>query len=117
MDLEPQPTPPITPETIEFAEPLNRKPLELLRDTEAVLRRKTVETLVPVLPPQLGNSLQEASAVAEDSLTQLAEVELDDISDFELKPARILVDLTFAGFGALAIASVNSLPIHSASRT
>lgn len=103
MDLEPEATPPTTPETKEFAVSDARKPLELLRDTEALLRRKTVETLVPVLPPPLGISLQEASAVAEDSLNQLAEVELDDISDQELQPARILVALSFVGFGALAI--------------
>jgi hypothetical protein len=39
----------------------------------------------------------------EDSLNQLAEIELDEISDFELQPARIIVGLSFVGFGALAI--------------
>ena len=79
------------------------KPLELLRDTEALLRCKTVETLVIVLPPPVAISLAELSAVAEDSLNQLAEIELDEISDFELQPARIFVALSFVGFGALAI--------------
>jgi hypothetical protein len=103
MDLEPEATPPTTPETIEFAEPLNRKPLELLRDTEALLRRKTVKTLVPVLPLPVATGLQAASTVAEDSLKELAEIELDDISDFELQSSRILIGLSFVGFGALAI--------------
>ena len=79
------------------------KPLELLRDTEALLRCKAVETLVTVLPPPVAISLVELSAVAEDSLNQLAEIELDQISDFELQPARILVGLSFVGFGSLAI--------------
>jgi hypothetical protein len=30
-------------------------------------------------------------------------IELDEISDFELQPARIFVALSFVGFGALAI--------------
>jgi len=91
------------PETTEFATQSARKPLELLRDTEALLRCKTVETLVTVLPPPVAISLEEASSVAEDSLNQLAEIELDEISDFQLQPARIFVGLSFVGFGALAI--------------
>ena len=79
------------------------KPLALLRDTEALIRCKTVETLVIVLPPPVAISLTELSSVAEDSLNQLAEIELDEISDFELQPARIFVALSFVGFGALAI--------------
>lgn len=79
------------------------KPLALLRDTEALLRCKTVETLVTVLPPPVAISLAELSAVAEDSLNQLAEIELGEISDFELQPARIFIALSFVGFGALAI--------------
>lgn len=104
MNLEPEVTAQTTPETIEFASGPSRKPLELLRDTEALLRCKTVETLVPVLPPDVANSLQKTSAVAEDSLNQLVEIELDGISDFELQPARIIIGLSFVGFGALAIA-------------
>lgn len=80
-----------------------RKPLELLRDTEALLRRQTVESLVPILPESVAINLVEASDVAEDSLNQLAEIDLDDITDFELQPARIVIGLSFVGFGALAI--------------
>lgn len=104
MDLEPKATTATNSAKTAFAEPLNRKPLKLLQNTEALFRRKTVATLVPVLPPSLATSLQEASFIAEDSLNQLAEVELDEISDFELQPARVLIGLTFVGFSALAIA-------------
>jgi hypothetical protein len=104
MDLEREYTNRKTAKNIDFAEPLNRKPLELLRDTEALLRTKTVETLVPVLPQPLGTRLQGASIVAEGSLNQLAEIDLEKISDWEMQPARILIGLSFIGFGALAIA-------------
>lgn len=103
MDLKHEVTTHKTSETTEVSTKSIRKPLELLRDTEALLRCKTVETLVTVLPPPVAISLEEASAVAEDSLNQLAEIEIDEISDFELQPARIFVGLSFVGFGALAI--------------
>jgi len=103
MDLKREVSAQKAPEITEFAAKSVHKPLELLRDTEALLRCKTVETLVTVLPPPVAISLEEASSVAEASLNQLAEIELDEISDFELQPARILVGLSFVGFGALAI--------------
>jgi hypothetical protein len=77
------------------------KPLELLRDTEALLRRPTVATLVPILSPRLGNKLQRASSLAEDSLKDLAEIDLKNISDFELRSPRIRIGLSFVGFSAL----------------
>ena len=109
MDFEPEVTATSMPEATEFAEPPERSafkagtltPLELLRDTEGLLRRKTLATLTPVLPPPVASSLQDASEVADESLNQLAEIDLDEISDEELKPARILIGLTFSGFGAL----------------
>ncbi len=87
-----------------FAEPPSRKPLEFLRDTEGLLRRQTVEALVPILPQPVANKLQVTSVVAEDSLNELADIDIDQISDLELHPARILIGLSFVGFGALAIA-------------
>lgn len=81
-----------------------RKPLEVLRDTEGLLRRKTVETLVPVLPDSVAIRLEDASELAEESLEELAEIDLKTISDRDLKPARLFVGLSFAGFGGLAIA-------------
>lgn len=87
-----------------FAELPSRKPLELLRDTEGLLRRQTIDALVPILPQPLANRLEATSVVAEDSLSQLAEIDIDQISDSELQLARILIGLSFVGFGALAIA-------------
>lgn len=99
MDFEPQ-----TTEKVEFAELLaTRKPLELLRDTEALLRRPAVSTLVPILPPKLAKKMQIASSIADESLKELAEIDLNKISDLELRPARIRVGLSFVGFGALMI--------------
>lgn len=103
MDLEPRYSTPKNTRR-EFAEPLARKPLVLLRDTEGLLRRQTVETLVPILPRSLSRRIQAASVVAEDSLDQIAEIDLDEINDLELRPARILIGLSFVGFSALAIA-------------
>lgn len=100
MDFEPEVTTTSTPKAAEFDYP-QAKPLALLRDTESLLRRKTIKTLMPVLPPPVANNLQAASAVADESLSELAEIDLDAISDDELKPARIFIGLTFSGFGAL----------------
>lgn len=84
-----------------FAKPQQRKPLIVLRDTEALLRRKTVTTLVPVLPSPLRYRLQQASEIADESLYELAEIDIERINDTELQPARILIGLSFVGFGAL----------------
>ena len=94
MALEPQNTARTSPRKVEFSQPPDpRKPLELLRDTEALLRRPTVAT----------RKLRAASSVADDSLKELAEVDLEKISDFELQPLRIRIGLSFVGFGALMI--------------
>ncbi|PMB50042.1 hypothetical protein CEN39_19635 [Fischerella thermalis CCMEE 5201] len=89
-------------QNFKFAQPtVSRKPLEFLRDTEALLRRPTVATLAPLLPPKVGNNLHIASSVAEESLQELAEIDLETISDWELRPLRIRMGLSFVGFGAL----------------
>jgi hypothetical protein len=104
MDFESEANAPTPTDNIEFAQPTTtRKPLELLRDTEALLRRPTVATLSPILPPKLSNRFQATSSLADDSFEELAEIDLDSISDFELHPVRILVGLSFVGFGALMI--------------
>lgn len=46
----------------------DRSSLELLRDTEALFRRKTVATLVPILLRNIGTNLQKTSLIAENSL-------------------------------------------------
>ncbi|KJH71919.1 hypothetical protein [Aliterella atlantica] len=82
----------------------DRSPVELLRDTEGLLRRKTVATLVPILPQNLATNLQKTSLLAENSLQQLAEIELEQITDDDLQASRIIAGLTFVGFGALTLA-------------
>ncbi|AVH72140.1 hypothetical protein NLP_3611 [Nostoc sp. 'Lobaria pulmonaria (5183) cyanobiont'] len=104
MDFESKANASTPTDNIEFAQPTTtRKPLELLRDTEALLRRPTVAKLSPILPPKLSNRFQSTSSLADDSFKELAEIDLNTISDFELRPARILVGLSLVGFGALMI--------------
>jgi hypothetical protein len=85
------------------ADPVARKPLVLLRDTERSLRRKTLNTIAPVLPESVALQLGEAAIVADESLNTLAKIDLDQITDAELRPVRIKVGLLFVGFGALAM--------------
>lgn len=82
----------------------DRSPVELLRDTESLLRRKTVATLVPILPQNLATNLQKTSLLAENSLHQLAKIDLEQITDDDLQASRIIAGLTFVGFGALTLA-------------
>lgn len=106
MDFEPQNTIPTTTENVEFAEPTARKPLELLRDTEALLRRPTINALssiAAILPSKINEGLLAASVIADDTLNELAEIDIDQISDWELRPVRIRVGLGFVGFGALML--------------
>ncbi|MCG6137804.1 MAG: hypothetical protein MET45_24740 [Nostoc sp. LLA-1] len=104
MNLESKATVPTATDNLDFAQPTNaRQPLELLRDTEALLRHPTVATLTPILPPKLSHKLRVASNVADESWQELAEINLEQISDWELRPARILIGLSFVGFGALMI--------------
>ncbi|MCC5634982.1 hypothetical protein LC593_03770 [Nostoc sp. CHAB 5844] len=104
MDFEGKATATTATKNTEFPQTVTaRKPLQLLRDTEALLRRSTVAKLVPILPPKLSNRVQEVSTVAEESLQELAEIDLEQISDWELQPARLRVGLSFVGFGALMI--------------
>lgn len=77
--------------------------LKLLRSTETALRRPTVAMLIPILPPKLSHKLQVASNVADQSWQELVEINLEQISDFELRPVRIYIGLCFVGFGALMI--------------
>ncbi|MDY6898926.1 MAG: hypothetical protein SWZ49_12735 [Cyanobacteriota bacterium] len=91
-------------EELEFAEPdSSRKPFEILRNTEALLRRPTVAALVPILPPKLSENLQEASDIADDSLEELAEIDLSKVNDWELRPFRIRIGLSLVGFSSLMI--------------
>ncbi|MUL35446.1 hypothetical protein [Gloeocapsopsis dulcis] len=80
------------------------KPLVRWRNTEALLRRNTVALLAPIVPLSVEYRLRRTSKLAEESLSELAEIDLDTISDTELQPARILIGLSFVGFAALSIA-------------
>ena len=104
MDFEREVPVEKTTEELEFAEPDSpRQPFKILRNTEALLRRPTVAALVPILPPKLSENLQEASDIAEDSLEELAEIDLNNINDWELRPFRIRIALSFVGFSSLTI--------------
>ncbi|MEA5582627.1 hypothetical protein VB620_14905 [Nodularia harveyana UHCC-0300] len=104
MDFERKATIPTARENLEFTQPsTSRQPLELLRYTEAVLRRPAVATLTPILPPKLSQKLQVASTLADESLQELAEINLEEINDWDLHPARIYIGLSFVGFGSLII--------------
>lgn len=98
MDLRPRHAAPIT--TSDFAAPV-KLPLQRLRDTEQSLRLKTVATLAPLLPTAAAMTLGEASQLADESLQVLAQIDLADISDADLRPARIAIGLTFTAFGSL----------------
>lgn len=100
MQTKPEPS---STRTREFAEP-ERSPLVLLRDTERSLRLKTVDAIAPLLPEKMAVNLGEASIVADEALDELAIISLEDITDADLKPARIQMGLMFIGFGALAMA-------------
>lgn len=89
---------------VELAAPKKLEPLVVLRDTERSLRVKALETVTPILPEAVATNLGEVSVVADQSLEQLARIDLDSITDAELKSVRIQVGLAFVGFGALAMA-------------
>lgn len=103
MDFEPQNTTETPTPSIEFAEPTPRKSLEILRDAEALLRRPTVAAITPILPAPLSRRLDEVNNVADNTLNQLAEIDVEQISDWELRPARIQVGLVFVGLSALMV--------------
>jgi hypothetical protein len=90
-------------ERLEFAEPPIRSPLVQLRDTERSLRLKTIETIVPLLPSETAMNLGETSQAADEFLDELAKIDLNTITDAELKPARIMAGLTFTGFSGLML--------------
>lgn len=105
MDFDTQTTTRTASQKGVFAQPpIVRKPLELLRDTEALLRRPAVAAIVPIVSPKVARRVEAASSSAEQSLQDLAEIDLEEISDWELRPARIRIGLSFIGFGALMIA-------------
>ncbi|AKG22976.1 hypothetical protein [Calothrix sp. 336/3] len=81
----------------------SQKPLELLRHTEAALRQPTVSTLVPILPAKISENLQIASQNADVTWQHLGTIDIEEISDWELRSPRIQVGLSFVGFSALMV--------------
>lgn len=109
MDLEPQEILTLSNETPENpteigAETANtpRTSLEILRDTEAALRRPVVAMITPIIPPPLCEKITTISQQADQTLNQLAAIDINSISDWELRPARISIGLSFVGFAALS---------------
>lgn len=107
MDLERQVSQPLGSQSsdngLDFAQPPVRKPLILLRDTERSLRVRTLDAIAPLLPSDLALTLGEASHQADKSLEELSQIDLEEITDADLKSARILIGLTFVGFGGLTM--------------
>ncbi len=81
-----------------------RTPLTLLRDTEQTLRLKTLSGVSALVPPALSPYLRRASAQADTSLAELAQVDLSQIDAQVLQPARLRVGLGFVGLGAMLLA-------------
>ncbi len=96
MEIKPE----IKPIELEYQQ---KTPLVFLRDTERLFRQQTVANLVPILPDKLANNLQDVSQIADESLQELAEIDLDTITQEELRYPRIVIGLTFVGFSALLI--------------
>ena len=86
-----------------LAPAFEQKPLEILYGTEGFLRRRVVQTIYPLLPPEVGADLQDTSLLAEESLQELAAIKVEEVSDQELQSPRILISLTFIGFSGLLI--------------
>ncbi len=74
-----------------------------LRDAEQILRGATVRTIEPLLPETIGEQLQDLSKQADAVLDDLAAIDPATINDRALRPARIVVGLTFVGLSALMI--------------
>ncbi len=86
-----------------LAPAFEQKPLEILYSTEGILRRRLVQIMNPFLSPEKAADLQDTSLLAEESLQELATINVEEFSDRELQSPRILISLTFIGFSGLLI--------------
>lgn len=80
-----------------------QKPLKIFYGAEGFLRRRVVKTMYPLLPLEIAADLQDTSLLAEESLQELATINVEEVSDRELQSPRILISLTFIGFSGLLI--------------
>jgi hypothetical protein len=81
----------------------DQKPLEILYGTEGFLRRRIVKVIHPFLSTKVADDFQDTSWLAEESLQELATIDVEEIGDRELQPSRILIGLTFVGISALLV--------------
>lgn len=81
----------------------DQKPLEILYGTEGFLRRRIIKVIHPFLSPEVAEDIQDTSWLAEESLQELATINVEEISDRELQSSRILIGLTFVGISALLV--------------
>jgi hypothetical protein len=81
----------------------NHQPLVKLRNRERQWRYQVLQMVKPVLSAQLEASLNKASQVADTSLDELADVDLNQVTAQELRPARIRVGLLCVGFSSIAL--------------
>ncbi|NDJ18655.1 hypothetical protein [Myxacorys almedinensis] len=91
--------------SLDFIEPPVRKPLVLFKEAERSLRVRTVAAIAPLLPSQVALTMGDVSHRADEWLETwletLAHLDLEGITDADLRSPRILMGLAFVGFGGL----------------
>ena len=109
MNPEPKPIPASAQNSLDFAEPLPQT-LEFLEPLESASETPVMESAVaPVMEaieaadPSVEVTGREATIAAGILLKKLTAINLGDIDDQDLRPARIQVGLAFVGFGALML--------------
>lgn len=110
MDLQPKPIPVNDSEIREFAEPMERQPLDLVMDPPATQSaRVDLEVAEDAWLPVPGADIDPEfpPATIKDRLfdfyAALIKIERHRISDQALQPARIQIGLMFVGFSALSL--------------
>jgi hypothetical protein len=113
MNLQPTPIPSNDSDIREFAEPMERQPLEVVMD--APDSQSTTVDLdvaedawlpVPVAeidPESVPATLKDRKDRLFDFYAALSKIDRQSISDAELQPARIYIGLMFVGFSALSL--------------
>lgn len=103
--MNPEPIPASLQNSLDFAEPLP-KTLEFLppeiESLEIPAVKSETESIEATSQP-VDVAVQEATIAAGILLKKLTAINLGDIDDQDLRPARIQVGLAFVGFGALML--------------
>lgn len=94
-----------TPPTLPTPTPSPPVPtlLARLQAREQPWRRKTIATLLPLLPATTAAKLRKMAELADEAWQELAAIDLDSLTDVDFRPARIYVGLGFVGFAALML--------------